>query len=128
MLNSRNFFVSLLTLVSLFTMYFGVELPNTPEAIVDSAAGLGFIGIITSVILPNFFNVTIKLIQSWKEFGFNLGFLTSPNFLAQVTTVILTLLEGFGITNTLVIAIIVNAVNFLWHLLFDTLLKNKPVV
>lgn len=126
MLNSKNLFVSVLTLVALFTSYFGVELPNTPEAIVDSAAGLGFIGIITSVVLPNFFNTTVKLIQNWKEFGFNFGFLTSPNFATQFSTVVLTLLDGFGITNTLVITIVINVVNFLYHLVVTALTK-KPV-
>lgn len=126
MLNSKNFIVSVLTLVALFTSYFGVELPNTPEAIVDSAAGLGFIGIITSVVLPNFFNTTVKLIQNWKEFGFNFGFLTSPNFATQFSTVVLTLLDGFGVTNTLVITIVINVVNFLYHLVVTALTK-KPV-
>ena len=128
MLNSKNLFVGLISLIALMTKYFGVELPNTPEAIVDSAAGLGFVGIITSVVIPNFMNVTIKLIQNWNTNGFNWGFLKSPNFLTGVTTIVMTLLDGLGVTNSLVIAIIVNAINISWHIIFDTLLKNKPMI
>ena len=127
MLNSKNFLVSVLTLIALFASYFGVELPNSPETIVDSATGLSFIGIIMSVVLPNFLNTTVKLIQNWKEFGFNFGFLTSPNFATQFSTVVLTLLDGFGVTNTLIITIVVNVANFLYHLIATALTKEKPV-
>ena len=128
MLQSKNFFVSILTLVALFFAYFGVELPNTPSDIIDSAEGLGLVGLITSVILPNFFNPIIKLIAEWKLNGFNWGFLQSPNFATQFSTVVLATLEVAGVTNTVLIAIIINVVNFLWHVIFDTLLFKRPVV
>lgn len=133
-LNSRNFFVSLISVVLLAFELNNLSLGADAGQIVDTV-GSGDVGRIAALFLVNFLNPILKLIQKTAEWSWN--FLRSPNFWTQLVTVILVALTGLGITfpdgaagnlvesifsgefQVIAIAAVVNVLNPLYHFFFD---------
>lgn len=132
-LESKNFFVSLLTLAFMFLGSNEIFLNVTPEQLVDQLENGSLFTIIVSIIIPNLFNPVLKIIQKIKDGSFTWDFLKSVNFWTQVITVVLlgsTLLFPFEFptdaAGNLVTAwdagfipflgaVVVNIINPIWH-------------
>lgn len=139
-LASRNFFVSLVTLVTLALAAQGQQVEINPEQVVDTVLNRDFIAIFT-VVVPNLLNPVLKIIQT----GWSWAFLKSKNFWTQVITVVLMLATGFGLMfpesavaelveaifggglGAIVTAVVVNLVNPLYHFIFDRTPSPAPV-
>lgn len=138
-LDSRNFFVSLITIFVSIFVYNGMQVSN-PDIlageIYDTLSSKEMLPILT-LVFTNFVNPLMKMIRS----GFNIGFLKSINFWVQVTTVILLVLAGHGMmfpegtpqkiveaifsgnTELIFTVIAANVLNPLYHFFFD---KEPP--
>lgn len=134
-LDSRNFFVSILTLIFLPFVDNGLELPATAaEAsgeIVDAILS-GNVTVIIGAVLPNLINPIMKLFQNgWT--GWSWAFLRSANFWTQALTVAILVLTGYGFMfpdgaadnlisaifggqfNAISVAIVINVINPAYH-------------
>lgn len=133
-LDSRNFFVSL---VSIFLLSFelnGLSTGADPGQVVDAISAKD-IGLIASLVLLNFLNPVLKLIQ--KTASWSWAFLKSPNFWTQVGTTVIAGLAMLGIqfpdgaasevvssifsgdVQAIMIALVINVINPLYHFFFD---------
>lgn len=133
-LNSRNFFVSLISILLLAIELNGFPVSTDAGQIFD-AVGAGQVSAIISIFFVNFLNPILKLASKAKKWTWD--FLKSPNFITQVVTVILIGLTGLGISfpdgaaaaivdsifqggfQTIVVALVVNILNPLYHFFFD---------
>lgn len=133
-LDSRNFFVSLVSLILLFFTSNGLDLGVNAAQIVD-IVGSNDLGAIVGLIAVNFFNPLMKVFS--KGFKFDWAFLRSPNFITQLITAVLSLVALLGvvfppeaateITNSfssreflpIAMALVINVANPLWHFFFD---------
>lgn len=134
-LGSRNFFVSLISLVILIFQMNGSPIDDvdaTSGQIYDALKEGGIIPIL-SIIVPNLLNPIMKIIKG----GFDISFLKSLNFWVQFGTVVLIALGGFGVVfpdgtaaqiveavfagdwGLLVTVIIANVFNPLWHIFLE---------
>jgi hypothetical protein len=89
-LDSRNFFVNLISIVLLAFTANGLPISVEPGDIIDAISTQDF-GLILGVILPNFLNPIMKLINKTANWGW--GFLKSTNFWTQTLTTLLVGLE-----------------------------------
>ena len=97
-LDSKNFFVSLITLILLPFTLNGLELPadaSQVSGVVYDALISGNIGTIIAVVLPNLVNPLMKWIQNGIS-GWSWGFIKSTNFWTQALTVLIIVLTGIG--------------------------------
>lgn len=133
-LNSRNFFVSLISIILMAIELNGFNVSTDAGTIYD-AIDAGQVSTIVSIFFVNFLNPILKLASKTASWTWN--FLKSPNFLTQVVTVILIGLTGFGIAfpdgaaaavidsvfqggfQTIVVALVINVLNPLYHFFFD---------
>lgn len=133
-LNSRNFFVSLISIILMAIELNGFNVNVEPSEIYD-AIDLGQVSTIVSIFFVNFLNPILKLAS--KAASWTWDFLKSPNFITQVVTVILIGLAGLGIAfpqgaaanvvdsifqggfETIAVALVVNILNPLYHFFFD---------
>lgn len=133
-LNSRNFFVSLISIILMAIELNGFNVNVEPGQIYD-AIDLGQVSTIVSIFFVNFLNPILKLAS--KAASWTWDFLKSPNFITQVITVILIGLTGLGIVfpqgaaanvvdaifqggfETIMVALVVNIINPLYHFFFD---------
>jgi len=134
-LDSRNFFVSIISLVliTIAQVSGGVVPEGAAGQILDAISQKDIILFFT-IALPNLINPIMKIVRdklwTWKVFK-------STNFLTQSLTVVLMGLAGFGImwpdgaaanivnaiaggTGTVIItALVINIINPLYHFFFD---------
>jgi len=133
-LNSRNFFISLLSVLLMAIELNGFNVSTDAGQIYD-AIDAGQVSTIVSIFFVNFLNPILKLAS--KTASWSWGFLKSPNFLTQVATVLLVGLAGLGIAfpdgaaaavvdsifqggfQTIVVALVINILNPLYHFFFD---------
>lgn len=140
-LDSRNFFVSIISIIFTALAGQGVNIIN-PELIsgeVYDAIITGQIGTLLSVLFVNFINPMIKIV---RQKTWSWAFLKSVNFWTQFATVGLLGLASFGIVfpegaasevvisifggnfETIMIATVINFLNPLWH--FFKKQRNEP--
>lgn len=142
-LDSRNFFVSIISLI-LFTVsqISGAPIPEgASQELLDAISSQDLLMIFT-IAVPNFVNPVLKIIKdklwTWKIFK-------SKNFLTQALTVLLLGVSGFGIAfpdgaasqimdsifggegTVMISAFVINIINPLWHFIFDKPKKLKTV-
>lgn len=134
-LGSRNFFVSIISLV-LFVVakLSGANIPEGASEELLNAINTQDLVMIFTIALPNLVNPILKIIKdklwTWKIFK-------SKNFITQAGTVLLMGLAGFGIAfpdgaaaqivdsifrgegTVIITAIVINIVNPLYHFFFD---------
>lgn len=133
-LNSRNFFVSLISIILLAIELNGFPVSTDAGQIFD-AVDAGQVSSIISIFFVNFLNPILKLASKAKKWTWD--FLKSPNFITQALTVFLIGLTGFGIAfpegaaanivdaifqggfQTIVVALVINILNPLYHFFFD---------
>ena len=133
-LDSRNFFVSLVSLILLAFTSNGLESGVNADQIVN-IIGSNDLGAIVGLIAVNFFNPLMKIFS--KGFKFEWTFLQSPNFLTQFITVVLSLVALLGVvfpteaaaevSNAfasreflpIAMALVINVANPVWHFFFD---------
>lgn len=133
-LNSRNFFVSLISIILMAIELNGFNI-NTDAGQIYDAIDAGQVSTIVSIFFVNFLNPILKLAS--KAATWTWDFLKSPNFITQVVTVILIGLTGLGIAfpsgaaaavvdsifqggfQTIVVALVINILNPLYHFFFD---------
>lgn len=133
-LNSKNFFVSLISIILMAIELNGFNV-NTDAGQIYDAIDAGQISTIISIFFVNFLNPILKLAS--KAASWTWDFLKSPNFITQVVTVLLIGLTGFGIAfpdgaaaavvdsifqggfQTIVVALVINILNPLYHFFFD---------
>lgn len=129
-LQSRNFFVSIVSLILLAFQANKINFDIGAGEIVDVIMSKD-LGAILSLAVVNLINPIMKLAS--KSTTWDWGFTRSANFWTQVLTVILVLIAGFGIPfpenasadliaawatkefSVVAIAIILNVVNPLYH-------------
>ena len=141
-LDSRNFFVSILTLILLPFVDNGldVEAAIAAESVVDALLG-GDLTTILAVLLPNIVQPFMKWIQNGIS-GWSWGFLKSWNFWTQAITAVLVVATAYGLVfpdeavtdvsdaiqsgqfDLITVAIVINVINPVYHFL-KTLLGNK---
>ena len=133
-LNSRNFFVSLVTLVLLGLQSNGIFLDVNPDELTDTILSRDVMGIL-AVLLVNGLNPILKILSKAQKWSWD--FLRSPNFITQAFTVVLAALAFFGMgmpkeqggvvaallrdNDWLLLggAITVHVGNSAWHFFFD---------
>lgn len=133
-LNSKNFFVSLISIILMAIELNGFSVNTTPDELYN-AIDLGQVSTIVSIFFVNFLNPILKLAS--KAATWTWDFLKSPNFITQIVTVVLIGLAGLGIVfpqgaaanvvnaifqggfETIVVALVVNILNPLYHFFFD---------
>lgn len=137
-LDSRNFFVSLLSIIFLAFAANGADVsPEAPGEIYD-AIDSGNLTAILLTIITNALNPILKIV---RQKTWSWSFLRSVNFWTQLGTVILIGLSAFGILfpdgasaaiveaifggniGTIITALGINIINPLWHWFFD---RKKP--
>jgi uncharacterized membrane protein len=139
-LDSRNFFVSLVSLILLAFTSNGLEVGVNSDQIVN-IIGSNDMGAIVALLAVNFFNPVLRLLS--KGFKFEWTFLKSPNFLTQVFTVLLALIALLGVVfppdaanqvseafsthefAPIAMALVINVANPIWHFFFD---KGNPKI
>ena len=133
-LNSRNFFVSIISIILLMLEFNDLSTGVDAETIWEAFTSAD-LGRILSIVLVNFLNPIMKIIRGEASWSF--GFLKSKNFWTQSLTAIFVLLAGLGIVfpdgaasalveaifggqfEIISLAIVVNIINPLWHFIFD---------
>lgn len=138
---SRNFFISLVSTTLLTLEMNGLGTGADPGNIVDAITSAD-IGRILSILLLNFLNPIMKIIQKQVEWSWD--FLRSPNFWTQVVTTILVGVTMLGIMfpegaasnlvsaifggefQVIAIALIINIANPLYHFFFDRNERQRP--
>lgn len=137
-LDSRNFFVSLVSIIMLMMAAQGAAIDVPAEQVVDIFLRADVVGMF-SVIVPNVINPILKITKA----GFSWAFLKSANFWTQAGTFILLALAGAGIVfpdgaaaaivaaifggnvGTIITALVVNLLNPLYHFIFD---RETPII
>ena len=143
-LNSRNFWVSIVSLLLLALAGNGADVLN-PEGVsgeIYDAVVEGQIGTLLSVLFINFINPVIKIVREKK---WNWEFTKSLNFWVQFATVGLIALTATGITfpegaaadlvnsifggnfETIMVTIVVNIINPVYHWFFDRKKDQKLI-
>lgn len=133
-LDSRNFFVSLVSLILLAFTSNGLEIGVDADQIVSTINGQDM-GAIVALLAVNFFNPVLKIFS--KGFDFKWTFFKSPNFITQVITVVLSLVSLLGVVFPaeaatavsdslltreflpIAMALVINVANPVWHFFFD---------
>lgn len=116
-LGSKNFLVTVLTIILGFITANEIQVQLTPEQIADGVIGEGFLAVTTFVLL-NFFNVLTKVGAKFLDKTWSWGFLKSKNFLTQVLSVLSILIGAYfdATVAGIVVAIIANIINLIAHL------------
>jgi hypothetical protein len=133
-LDSRNFFVSLISLVLLTLEANDLSIGTDADSVYDAFAS-GELGRILSLVLINFLNPLMKIIRG--EAGWSWGFLKSWNFRTQALTAVLIFFTGIGVVfpdgavanlidalaggelNLIIIALVANIINPFIHFFRD---------
>lgn len=137
-LDSRNFFVSLVSIAMLVLTSQGVQIDLPADQVVDIFMRADVVGVL-SVIVPNLLNPIMKIAKT----GFSWAFLKSKNFWVQAGTFIILALSGLGIVfpdgaaasivdtvfqgnaGAIVTALVVNLANPIYHFVFD---RDQPLL
>lgn len=121
-LDSRNFFVTILSMVLVALQFNAIETGYTAEGIYDLFKDANLTSALVLVII-NFLNPIIKLVNKIVTKTFNWEFLKSQNFTTQVLSLITIILAVFldQVETGLVSALILNA----WNLISHIVQKNK---
>lgn len=138
-LDSRNFFVSLITLFLLVLQSNDLD-PGTDAETIFDAIMSGDLGNLLALFLVNFLNPIMKIVRG--EVGWSWNFLKSKNFWFQAATALIVGLTMFGIvfpegaaaaiidaiftgdSQAIMVAFVVNIINPIWH--FFTKQKELP--
>lgn len=136
-LNSRNFLVSIVSLILLAFAANNLGITADADTIVETLQG-GNRGAIFGLIVLNLLNPIMKIVS--KGFKWSWDFVKSKNFWTQLLTVVLSAASLSGISfpvdaptelidgietkefQTIAISIVINILNPVWHFFFD-----KPV-
>jgi hypothetical protein len=142
-MGSKNFFVSLTTLILLVLEANGLGIDATGGEIVDAISSQD-IGAIISVVVLNLLNPITKLLQQGVNWSW--AFLKSMNFWTQAVTTVLVGVTLAGITfpesaansiveavfsnefNAIGTTIVINILNPLYHFFFDKPKEEEPPV
>ena len=136
---SRNFGVTLLSIVFLAFSYNGIEInpDQAAQTLWDALAG-GDLALLFPVLLTNVINPILSFVKN----GFSFGFIKTLNFWTQAATFVILLLTGYGfvfpqgaaadVVNTIfggnltaiIVALLINVVNPVWQWL-STFVFNK---
>jgi len=137
--DSRNFFVSLISLVLLVFNLNGFDIGVSGGEVFEVFNG-GNIGAIVALLITNFLNPVLKLLTKTQQWSWD--FLKSMNFRIQSLTVLLMIPVGLGIAfpdgaaaqlietlfawisgngqfEAFAIALVINIINPLYHFFFD---------
>lgn len=138
---ASNAFVSFLSVFFLVLAENGIVIDVDPQTLLDTVSS-GNLGAILALFIANFLNPITKIVQKFREKGWSGAFLKSPNFWVQTGTAVISLLALIGLMlpegasenvvnavftgdfNLIVMAIVVNVLNPLYHFLFR---RNKKV-
>lgn len=117
-LNSRNFFVSLVSIVVLVFQFNGVDLEQSPESIVDMFNGTTFANALV-LALVNFINPLLKIGSKIVNKTFDWGFKSSTNFITQVLTLVTIVVAAFfdEVAAGIIAALVLNLWNLVAHLM-----------
>lgn len=116
-LASKNFLVTLVTIVLGFITANEIQVQLTPEQVADGIMGKDFLAI-ASFVLLNFFNVLTKIGAKFLDKTWSWAWLKSKNFLTQVLSV-LSILVGAYFDATvagIIVAVVANIINLITHL------------
>ena len=133
-LQSKNFLVSIITLVLLAFEANSLQVNVKPEQVADVLLNRD-LGAIIALVVMNFLNPIMKL--ATKAAKWDWGFVKSPNFWTQGLTVVLVLIASFGIDfpknaapalvtayyskqfTVIAMALLINVVNPIYHFVKD---------
>lgn len=107
-LDSRNALVTIASIVLLLFSANNIAINASADELVDLLYGRN-LGEIASVLVLNFLNPIFKLGKKFVDKSFNWSFLTSSNFLAQLSTLltlIVAALWGEGLAGVIVATVI----------------------
>lgn len=121
-LESRNAFVTYISIILLGLSYNSIPVEFTPNQIIDMFVGKNA-GEILAVLLLNFFNPLSKMINKLIKKEWSWGFIKdSQNFITQLTTLLALIIGAF--MDQMAAGIIVSILLQLWNLV--THLSKKP--
>lgn len=117
-LDSRNFFVTLLSMVLIGLQFNSIDAGYSAEGIYDLFQGTTLTSAAVLVFV-NFLNPVTKLIKKFIDKEFNWNFIKSQNFTTQILSLITIVLSVFldEVSTGLVSALILNAWNLVSHLI-----------
>lgn len=118
---SSNFWVTVISILTLgLGLGAGSPIDIAPDAILDAFATKQGIGLIV-FIMVNLANPLLRIVNKIRKGEFDWGFLRSPNFLTQVGTLLTIILTTWFDEQTtgIIIGLIGQGANWLWHILFD---------
>jgi len=117
-LQSRNFFVTLVSIILLVLQYNAIEVDYTAEGIVDMFSGTTLANALV-LALVNFINPIMKIISKLANKTFDWGFKNSTNFITQVLTLITVVVAVFfdEIAAGMIAALILNVWNLVSHII-----------
>lgn len=117
-LQSRNFFVTLVSIVLMVLQYNAIEVDYTAEGIVDMFTGTTLANALV-LALVNFINPIMKIVSKLANKTFDWGFKNSTNFITQVLTLITVVVAVFfdEIAAGMIAALILNVWNLVSHII-----------
>ena len=117
-LQSRNFFVTLVSIILLVLQYNAIEVDYTAEGIVDMFSGTTLANALV-LALVNFINPIMKIVKKLVDKTFDWSFKNSTNFITQVLTLITVVVAVFfdEIAAGMIAALILNVWNLVSHII-----------
>jgi hypothetical protein len=117
-LNSRNFFVTLISMVLIALQFNSIEAGYTADGIYDLFKDVNLTSALVLIVI-NFLNPIIKIVNKVVDKTFSWAFIKSQNFTTQVLSMVTIVLSIFldEVTTGLVSALILNVWNLVSHIL-----------
>jgi len=121
-LDSRNFFVTIISMVLIALQFNAIETGYTADGIYDLFKDSTLTSALVYVVV-NFLNPIIKLVNKFITKSFDWTFVKSQNFITQILSAVTILLSLFldDVATGLVSTLILNA----WNLVSHIIQKNK---
>lgn len=95
--DSQNWLVALITLILTGIVAQGISVPEDAAGTIAEAIGSGQLFLIIGALTPNLILPIMKVVAKAKEGPLDWAFLYSPNFITQIVSVILLVLELTGV-------------------------------
>jgi hypothetical protein len=117
-LQSRNFFVTIVSIILLVLQYNAIEVDYTAEGIVDMFSSTTLANALV-LALVNFINPIMKIVKKLVDKTFDWSFKNSTNFITQVLTLITVVVAVFfdEIAAGMIAALILNVWNLVSHII-----------
>ncbi len=117
-LDSRNFFVTLLSIVLAALQFNSIDTGYTAEGIFDLFKDANLSSALVLVVV-NFLNPLIKLVNKVINKSFDLGFVKSQNFGTQVLSLVTIVFAAFfdEVTVGIISVLVLNVWNLISHIL-----------